>query len=335
MQNYGGSMSKENTNPETWQQQEGFILKASWFYNKKTKNEQPKPNEDDFIVKIVGHPNWRFNFSALHSLHRSFDDALLATKTFFKHSDFAANQFYIPPKDEAAPINFSKKQRVKLIDQIMNGPKEAKAESSGLLRTAFLDNGEDALWVTIEETSYADEIEREFTNEDSPLHSLVNKECSAYINYYIDDEKLLEKQKEYFSEEELATIKQYLTKKKPYRGKKTVRGPLKIEEGVLSIGSWSYRFQGDPEKTEEGSEEEKGTKEEGDKELTDGESGSETGEETKREATNKKGEGKKSGKGKGKDDSEEVIKIKGFPFLQATVRAKNIGLLIRAIPEGA
>ncbi len=291
------SPSEEPNTNSAWQQQEGFILKASWFYNKKAKSEQPESSEDDFNVKIVGHPNWRFNFSVVQALHRNFEDAILAAKTFFKHSEFTANKLYIPPKTESAPINLSKKQRVKLIDQIMHGPREAKAESSGLLRTAFLDDGEDALWVTIEEIEYADEIERKFTDEDNPLQSLIGKNCSAYVNYHIDDEKLLERQKEHFIKEELETIKQYLDKKKAYRGKKTISGPLKIEEGVVSVGSWSYSFEDKGENEEEG-------------------------EEATKEKKNKK------------SDSEEIIKVKGFPFLYVTIKAKDIGLFVRAV-EGA
>ncbi len=310
---YGGNMNEEQSvNHEAWQQQEGFALKASWFYNKKAKAEQQSSDEDELSVKIVGHPNWRFNFSVVQSLHRNFEDALLASKTLFKHSEFGTNLFYIPPRDELAPVNFSKKQRVKLIDQIMHGPREAKAEPSGFLRTAFLDDGEDALWVTIEETSYADEIERKFSDEDSPLHSLAGKECLAYINYYFDDEKSLEKQKKYFSEEELETIKQYIAKKKAYKGKKTANGVLRIEQGVLSIGEWSYRLEG---KDEEEVEDKDKSKSE--------ESAKDENEDTKEQTKGKKEQAK------GKDDSEE-IKVKGIPFLTATVRSKNIGLLIRS-----
>lgn len=314
----------KTTTSEVWQQQAGFILKASWFYNKKAITDKVDANSDEFKTKIVGHPNWRFNFSARQSLHRTFEDALLASKTFFKHSDFVANPFYIPPQNEAAPVNFSKKQRVKLIDQIMNAPKEAKAESSGFLRTAFLDDGETALWVTIEEAEYADEIERQFVDKDNPLHSLVGKNCSAYLNYYFDNVDVLEKQTKHFSAEELASIKKYIAKKKFYKGAKLVTGDLKIEDGVLKIGSWSYRLDGEePEETEEA------------KQPTDSET--ETKAEAKSDSKTSTGPTptpKVKNNNKKKKADEEKVTVKGFPYIQVIVRSKNVGLLIRPTSKG-
>ena len=232
---------KTTPTPELWQKQAGFILKASWFSN---KSDHKEDKEDYFWTKIIDHPKWKFNFSVLQSLHRSLEDALTAAKTFFKHSEFSANEFYIPPKYESSPINFSKKRRVGLIDKIMHDALEPKAEESGFLRTAFFEDGEYGLWVTIEETEYADEVERRFSDDDSPLRSFLDKECVAYLSYFFNDKKVLDKQQEYFTEEEIKTIRQSLNINKPYVGQKVLSGTLQMPEGLLSIGSWSFPCEG-------------------------------------------------------------------------------------------
>jgi hypothetical protein len=243
----------EATLPPQWQKVKDYSLRLSWLHN------QPKPShlEMEKIMKeegkevsleITGHPGWWQHANVMMGSFETLEEALSAAKSTLKNSDFKPFGFFDAPG--SAPVKLSKSQRIKLIDEIMHEP---VVKHEGLTREAFLQEGDYALSVWIEELSFREDFEAAFETPENPLRSFVGEIATAYTAPLTEDEDEDEldlgdfesdddPDMEDLSEEELVETIGALERMKDVDDdtdwQEVAKGVVKIEGNTLYVGEW-------------------------------------------------------------------------------------------------
>jgi hypothetical protein len=253
-------MSKRNeaTLPLPWQKVTDYALRMGWLHTKPKPSHLEmqaalKEDDKDISLEIVGHPGWWSHFNIMMASFGSLEDALSVAKSTLKNSDFSATVLNFDAPNASAPVKLSKGQRIKLIDQIMHEP-EVKHE--GIFREAFVQEGDYALSVWIEELSFREDFEVAFETPENPLRSFVGETVTVFTAPLgTDDEDELtigefeadDPEMEDMSEKEMVEVLGALEKMKDIDEdiedantdwKEVAKGVVKLEGNTLSVGEW-------------------------------------------------------------------------------------------------
>jgi hypothetical protein len=253
--------------PPQWQKITDYSLRLSWLHN------QPKPSHlemekmmqeegKEVSLEIIGHPGWWQHANIFMASFDTLEDALAAAKSTLKNSDFTPFGL-LEDAPSSAPVKLSKSQRIKLIDEIMHEPVVKHAE---LVREAFLQEGDYALSVWIEELSFREDFEADFETPENPLRSFVGEIATAHTAPLVeaDDENELDlgdfesdddPDMEDLSEEEMIEVLGNFEKMKDINARglddadwqEVAKGVVKIEGNTLFVGDWQCVVPNDAE----------------------------------------------------------------------------------------
>ncbi len=262
-------MSKRNESslPEQWRKVTDCSLRIGWLHN------QPKPSQlelqevmkeqgKDVSLEILGHPGW-WNYANVYmNSFGSLEEALTAAKSTLKNSDFKPSAFNFDEPLATVPVKLSKSQRIKLIDEIMHEP---VVKHEDLLREAFVQEGDYALSVWIEELSFREDFEAAFETPENPLRSFVGETVTVFTAPLgTDDDDLEDKvaledevdigefeaddpEMEDMSEEEMVEALGALEKMKDIDEaiedanpdwKEVAKGVVRLDGNTLYVGEW-------------------------------------------------------------------------------------------------
>lgn len=221
--------------PREWLEREGFYLRVAWLGRQPREDARELQEEfgQDLLeqgeeekaqglsLEIDGHPGWWMHFNVENGSHDALEEALAAAKTVLKRSELNAGTFnFSLPLGTKAPTQLSKRQRIGLIDQIMNPP--ARELPEGLVREAFLELGDHALSVWIERLPYREEFSAPFAAPENPLRSMVGLNC-VLSGLGLEDAEREDGWRE------------------------LARGPLAVEGTTVRLGGWSAEVDGEVE----------------------------------------------------------------------------------------
>lgn len=247
---------KEASLPQEWQEITEYSLRVGWLHTKPTPSqlelqEAIKENDKNASLEIVGHPGWWLHSYVVAMVtFETLDDALASAKSTLKNSDLNGAGFGLEDALSKAPAKLSKSQRVKLIDEIMHEPKE---KHEGLVREAFLQEGDYALSVWIEELSFRPDFEAAFVAPENPLRSFVDKAATIYSAPLVESEEEDEldlgdfeaeddPDMEDLSEEEMIEAIGALERMKDVDAdadwQEVARGVVRLEGNTLLVGEW-------------------------------------------------------------------------------------------------
>lgn len=257
----------EATLPPEWQKVKDYALRIGWLHNKPKPShlemqEVMKEQGKEVSLEITGHPGWWQHAHVMMGSFETLEDALNAAKSTLKNSDFKPSILvFDDDAPSSAPVKLSKGQRVKLIDEIMHEP---KVPHEGLVREAFLQEGDYALSVWIEELSFREDFEAEFETPENPLRSLVGEVATAYTAPLVedDDEDELDlgefdtdddPDMEDLSEEEMVEVLNNFEKMKDVNARavddedwqEVAKGVVRLEGNTLHVGEWQCDIPND------------------------------------------------------------------------------------------
>jgi hypothetical protein len=242
--------------PKEWQKVSDYSLRIGWLHN------QPKPSHlemqemfkaegKEVSLEILGHPGWWNYANVFMNSFGTLEEALAAAKSTLKNSDFKPSGFMLEESPStSAPVKLSKSQRIKLIDEIMHEP---AIKHEDLLREAFVQEGDYALSVWIEELSFREDFEAAFESPENPLRSFVGETATVHTAPLVEDEDEDEldlgdfesdddPDMEDLSEEELVETIGALERMKDVDDdtdwQEVAKGMVKIEGNTLLVGEW-------------------------------------------------------------------------------------------------
>jgi hypothetical protein len=248
--------------PKEWRKITDYSLRIGWLHNQPKASQLEleqvmKEEGKEVSLEIIGHPGW---WSYAHIMMGSFgslDDALAAAKSTLKNSDFKPSVFILDESvPSSAPVKLSKSQRIKLIDEIVHEP---TLKHEDLLREAFVQEGDYALSVWIEELSFREDFEAAFETLENPLRSFVGETVTVFTAPLGTDDDDLEDEvdmgefeaddpeMEDMSEEEMVEVLGALEKMKDIDEavedanpdwKEVAKGVVRLEGNTLFVGEW-------------------------------------------------------------------------------------------------
>jgi hypothetical protein len=220
--------------PLEWQETPHFDVRVDWLTRTQSETQEKHQAEilemlkeqaqeigEDFTDLPIGgiqqrYPGWFVHFNVANIFADSLEEALLEAKKVIKNSDFSASAFgrmaLVSDKleDYSAPAKPFKAQRLELIHQLET-PKEEVGKFD-FFREAFLEVGEYALHVSLEDIAYREEFETTFGSPANPIRSMIGLECSVSRGNDDDWEDI-------------------------------VTGELELEGNTVRVGSWSREFE--------------------------------------------------------------------------------------------
>lgn len=254
------SRQNESTLPREWQKVTDYALRIGWLHN------QPKPSHLEMqeamkaegkavSLEIVGHPGWWQHAHVMMGSFETLEEALAAAKSTLKNSDFKPSVLAFDNlSPSSAPVRLSKNQRIKLIDEIMHEP---VVRHEDLVREAFLQEGDYALLVWIEELSFREDFEAAFETPENPLRSFIGEVATAFTaplteeddedeldlgDFEADDDPDMED----LSEEEMVEVLGAFEKMKDVNSRgsddtdwqEVAKGIVRVEGNTLYVGEW-------------------------------------------------------------------------------------------------
>ncbi len=252
-------MNKQNETslPGEWQEVTDYSLRVGWLHNKPKPShlemqEELKKEGKEVSLEILGHPGWWLHFYVVPmASFETLEDVLATAKSTLKNSDLNASSISFEDGPSRAPVRLSKSQRIKLIDEIMHEPKE---KHEGLVREAFLQEGDYALSVWIEQLEFRPDFEATFESPENPLRSFISATATVHTapllesedeeneldlgDFETDDDPDMED----LSEEEMIDAIGALERMKDVDADKdwqeVAKGVVRLEGNTLYVGEW-------------------------------------------------------------------------------------------------
>jgi len=222
--------------PLEWQERDHYHFRVAWLQPHPdyigleeegvrfvdAEEAQEEGMEPTFELDV--RPGWWISINVESGWGDSLEEALSAVKSLLKNSEFGAGLLELRRPGAGAPERVSKSQRRALIHQIMHSRENPHAKpDDGIVREAFLQLGEHALWAWIEHAPFREEFEATFGAPENPLRSLVGREVVLH-GLHVDD---------------------YEKESPPWR--EVARGTLELEGTTVRVADWSHTFKGDEE----------------------------------------------------------------------------------------